>query len=460
MKKIICFLFFIFSIFSFSANIDSAKARQDAINEAQKWVDQKTPYVWGVTDCSHLVAAAYGKSGLQLPTGSAANGRYTQSIWNSKTNKILPGQENLLKPGDAVFFYRSGANGVGHTAIVSNINAPECGGDVQVIETYSSNADPRKKCLKDMKGYVGAISFDEIIRVNGHTPVNTDGTIIAPVGSPVGEDTQYYDSGYIVDYDGVIEMFKVVFIAGVKNVRSTIIVIMTFVFLITFTLKCIKSGFSNIEIVLLDLVFDLLKFVFFLVIINNYAAINNTTLKLCFSVAKAFGSDLEDYKVLNQLMTSYIENIEFLLKAFGSESSNVFVKVLQTGMNMINPFKITIIMGCIFYITTIFGYIVFQVTKVIMTFIIGNAITVLLLPFWFSDYLKEYIPNPLTVFCKSVLQMFGSIVFISISLKAIEGVKVSDDTGFDYVLLFTYMIYFTIVAMILRKILRTITQIV
>ena len=64
---------------------------------------------------------------------------------------------------------------------------------------------------------------------------------------------------------------------------------------------------------------------------------------LCFKVAEAFGSDLKNYKVLNQIMTSYIENIEFLIKEFSSESSNFFVKVIQNTMTMLNPLKMTII---------------------------------------------------------------------------------------------------------------------
>ena len=188
--------------------------------------------------------------------------------------------------------------------------------------------------------------------------------------------------------------------------------------------------------------------------------INDTALSICFSVAKAFGSNLNDYKILNQIMTSYIENLQFLIKEFSSESSNIFFKAIQNTMTMLNPFKLTIIMGSILYITGIFAYIVFQITKVIMTYIIANSIAVLLLPFWFSDFLKEYVPNPLTVFCKSVLQMFGSIVFISISLRIVDGVKISADSGFDYLAVFTYIVYFTIVAFILRKILKGITQIV
>ena len=127
---------------------------------------------------------------------------------------------------------------------------------------------------------------------------------------------------------------------------------------------------------------------------------------------------------------------------------------------MLNPLKMTIIMGSILYTTAIFAYIVFQITRVIMTYVISASIIVLLLPFWFSNFLQEYIPNPTTIFCKAVLQMFASIVFISISLRILDGVKMNSESAFDYLAVFTYIIYFSIVAGILRQILKRISQIV
>ena len=467
MKKYLVCFFLIISFCIFSANINSDEARQRAVTEAQRWVDQKIPYQFdGVHDCSGLVLSAYKQAGLNYPKGSAFNGRQTQSMFNGTQNKISPGQEHLLKPGDAVFFTRGGdaKGGIGHTAIVASVSSPNCGGGVEVIETYSKGKDPRRKCLKDMKGYAGAISFDEIIRANGHTPVDSGGNVLPSIGNPIngigGDGNNYYDSGYLIDFDEIITMFTDVFAKGIKNLESTLIVIMTYIFAITFVIKCMKSGFSSVSAVLIDMKFDLVKFVFFLIIIKNYTIINNTALSMCFTFAKAFGSDLNNYQVLNQIMASYIENLQFLIKEFSSEASNIFFKMIQNTMTMLNPFKVTIIIGSLLYITVIFAYIVFQITKVIMTYVIANSISVLLLPFWFSDFLKDYIPNPLTVFCKSVLQMFGSIIFISISLRIIDGVKINSDSGFDYLGVFTYIVYFSIVAFILKKLLKGITQIV
>ena len=468
MKKILFILFFIITIFGFAnQTYDDTKFRQDLVNWATSKVGAKYDMKdrWGANtyDCSSLVSRGLGAVGMTSISGKKSDyGTTAKGLYQASGKIISKTDYNSLKPGDIVHFSASSAGTTGHVGIViANLG----NGKVEIVDARGKDYGVVRRVIDLSKNskYLGATSATQVLINNGYTPVNADGTVVAPEGSAVGspEDTnQYYDSGFIIDFDKVVSMYADVFVKGVKNLETTLIVIMTFIFSITFMHKVIKSGFASVDIVIQDMIFDLLKFVFFILIIKNYTVINNVTLKTCFTVAKAFGSDLEDYKVLNQLMTSYIENIEFLIKAFSSESSNFLVKFIQNGLSMFNPFKMTVIMGCILYITTLFGYIVFQITRVIMTFVIGNAIAVLLLPFWFSDSLKEYIPNPITIYCKSTLQMFGSIIFISISLRIVEGVTIKGNTNFDYLLVFTYIIYFTIVAFILKKILKVITQMI
>ena len=473
MKKIYLLIFIIFSCLCFAdkGSYDDTKFRQDLINWANSKIGQSYSMNnrWGETtyDCSSFISRGLGAvgmtsiSGKKSDYGTTANGLYNAS------GKIIKGKGTEgLKAGDIAHFSPYSSGTTGHVGIITEV-IDSC----RVRMTHASNSKPYPKggVKSDIKNlctdshYIGATSATQVLINNGYTPVNENGQVMAPDGSAVGsfeDSNNYYDSGYIIDFDEVIAMYSDVFKKGVKNFESTLIVIMTFIFAITFTLKCLKLGLSNVSVVLMDMKFDLAKFVFFILIIKNYPVINDTALSLCFTLAKAFGSDLNDYKVLNQIMATYIENLQFLIKEFSSEASNIFVKIIQNTMTMLNPFKMTIIMGSILYITGIFAYIVFQITKVIMTFIIANSIAVLLLPFWFSDFLKDYFPNPLTVFCKSVLQMFGSIIFISISLRIVDGVRISADSGFDYLAVFTYIVYFTIVACILRKILKGITQIV
>ncbi|MDR2878612.1 MAG: hypothetical protein LBV03_01680 [Fusobacteriales bacterium] len=472
MKKICLLLFIILNCLSFSdkGNYDDTKFRQNLISWANSKIGSKYDMNdrWGANtyDCSSFISRGLGAVGMTSISGKKSDYGATAKGLYQASGKIIKGKGTEgLKAGDIAHFSPYSSGTTGHVGIITEV-IDSC----RVRMTHASNSKPYPKggVKNDIKNlctdshYIGATSASQILVNNGYKPINTDGTVVTPEGSAVGspEDTdKYYDSGYIIDFDEVIARFADVFAKGVKNLETTLIVIMTYIFAITFTLKCIKSGFNSVSTVLIDMKFDLLKFVFFIIIIKNYTIINNTALSMCFIAAKAFGSDLDNYKVLNQIMTSYIENIQFLIKEFSSESSNILFKIIQNTMTMLSPFKMTIIMGSILYTTAIFAYIVFQITRVVMTYIIANSISILLLPFWFSDFLKDYIPNPLTVFCKSILQMFGSIIFISISLRIIDGVKMNAN-GSDYLAVFTYIVYFTIVAFILRKILRGITQIV
>lgn len=468
MKRIYIILFFIINILGFAnQTYDDTKFRQDLVNWATSKVgaNYSMDNRWGVNtyDCSSFISRGLGAVGMTSISGKKSDyGTTAKGLYQASGKIISKTDYNSLKPGDIVHFSPYSSGTTGHVGIVvANLG----NGKVEIVDARGSKYGVVRRIvdLSTNSHYLGATSATQVLVNNGYTPVNSNGTIIAPDGSAVGspEDTnQYYDSGYIVDFDGVIKMFVDEFEKGIRNIGSTLVVIMTFIFIINFILKCIKERMMNIENIMIELAFDLLKFVFFLVLIRNYPTISATALDLCFKVAEPFGSTLKNYKVLNQIMTSYIENIEFLLKEFSSESSNIFVKVLQTGMNMLNPLKMTIIMGSILYTTTIFAYIVFQITKVIMTYVISASIIVLLLPFWFSNFLQEYIPNPLTIFCKAVMQMFASIVFISISLRILDGVKMNSESSFDYLGVFTYMVYFTIVAFILRKILKRISQII
>lgn len=468
MKKIYIILFFVINILGFaSQTYDDTKFRQELVNWATSKVGANYSMNdrWGANtyDCSSFISRGLGAVGMTSISGKKSDyGTTAKGLYQASGSVISKTDYSSLKPGDIVHFSPYSSGTTGHVGIVvANLG----NGKVEIVDARGSKYGVVRRVidLSTNSHYLGATSATQVLINNGYTPVNSNGQVVAPEGSAVGspEDiNQYYDSGYLIDFDEVITMFTDVFAKGIKNLESTLIVIMTYIFAITFVIKCMKSGFSSVSAVLIDMKFDLVKFVFFLIIIKNYTTINNVTLSMCFTFAKAFGSDLDNYQVLNQIMASYIENLQFLIKEFSSEASNIFFKIIQNAMTMLNPFKMTIIMGSLLYITVIFTYIVFQITKVIMTYVIANSISVLLLPFWFSDFLKDYIPNPLTVFCKSVLQMFGSIIFISISLRIIDGVKINSDSGFDYLGVFTYIVYFSIVAFILKKLLKGITQIV
>lgn len=481
MKKLVILIFLLFSVPVISKQVDSTKARQAAVNEAYRWKNQGIVYSWGKTDCSHLVLAGYKAAGVNFRTGSAANGRFSQSMFNGIPNKISPGQENLLKPGDSVFFNRNnrGANGgVGHVGMVVENPSKQCGGGPLILDTYQTGKTPRTKCLKDHKGYVGAVSMDDMIRANGDTPVNENGQIITPVGSSAGgnynsagDDTQkIVKSNYLIDLNAVLKLYVSAFDKGAEAVGTDLIIALTFVFALTFLWEVIKNRVTNLEVIIGDFFFELFKFVFFLVVIKNFPAINRTAMNLCFKVAEAFGSTLTSYYVLNEIVGYYAQNVGVLIGEFSRQAFSFAV---------ITSLPVFVIIFClIIYTTLIFTYIIFQVVRAVMTYIIGTNFSLVLLPFYFSRYSGEYIPNPFSIFFKCVAQLFFTILIISISLGVLSDLsKFLENTikssgiqlwvfkiptgvltpALDIMALCTYSVAFTIVALIMKKTLKTIT---
>lgn len=486
MKKLFVLIFLLFSIPLISKQVDSTKARQAAVNEAYRWKNQGIIYRWGQTDCSHLVLAGYKAAGVNFKTGSAANGRLSQTMFNGIPNKIAPGQENLLKPGDAVFFNRNnrGANGgVGHVGMVVENPSNQCGGGPLVLDTYQSKKPPRTKCLKDHKGYVGGISMDDMIRANGDTPVNENGQIITPVGSTTGTGGSYgtdesqkaVKSDYLVDLDSVLKLYISGWDTGGEGLGTDLIVALTFIFGISFIWDIIKNRVTNLEAIFGDFVFELFKFIFFVVVIKNFPAINRTAMSLCFKVAQAFGSPLTDYYVLNEIVGYYAQNVGVLIGEFSRQS---FGFNMITGMIGFSMPVFVIIFCLIIYTTLIFTYIIFQITKAVITYVIGINFALILLPPYFSRYFGEYIPNPFSIFFKCVAQLFFTILIVAISLgilkdlsqvleKAVQssGIQVwlfkipnsAFTPALDIMALCTYAAAFTIVALIMRKTLKTVT---
>lgn len=466
MKKICVILFFILSIFSFAnQNYDDTKFRQDLINWASSKVgaNYSMNNRWGTNtyDCSSFVSRGLGAVGMTSISGKKSDyGTTANGLYRASSSIISKTDYNSLKPGDIVHFSPSSAGTTGHVGIVvANLG----NGKIEMIDARGEKYGVVRRIvdLSNNSRYLGATSATQILINNGYTPVNADGTVITPAGSAVsssGYDTQYYNSGYTIDFDAVLQKYVDVFEKGLVNLGQTLVVILTFVFLIDFVLKCIRERVTNLEVISIELFFGLLTFAFYVIVIRKLPLINEYGLKSCFTVAGAFDSNLTDYKVLNQIMTIYIQNCEYLIKEFGKESMGItgFLNIIT-----FNHFKIAFLMGMIFIMTGIFGYLVFQITKVIMTFIIAVNINAIFIPFYYSGLLREYIPNPLTIFFKAWIQMFFSVVFISISLKIIDNKAIpAVQDGFDIIGIFTYTVYFMLVTFVLKKMLKKIASIV
>ena len=480
MKKIfrllILNLFIIIPVFS-KGTIDEAKAREQILNEANKYFGYKYPPSLeraapaGTIDCSHFFYQSLKGAGLN---GADGKGYITTAgLRNLKNTKNIPATQ--LKPGDAILMHPRPGGKYGHVMIVRKV-LPN--GQVEIIDSSSGNGVKVRTINYPPNRYAGAVSVTDMITANGYTPVNSDGTVVTPpagssAGSPgsAGDDSQkIVKSDYLIDLNAVLKLYVSSFDKGAEAIGTDLIIALTFVFALTFLWEVIKNRVINPEVIIGDFFFELFKFVFFLVVIKNFPAINRTAMNLCFKVAEAFGSTLTSYYVLNELVGYYAQNVGVLIGEFSRQAF---------GFAIITNLPVFVIIFClIIYTTLIFTYIIFQVVRAVMTYIIGTNFSLVLLPFYFSRYSGEYIPNPFSIFFKCVAQLFFTVLIIAISLGVLSdlsqflenAIKSSGiqlwvfkiPTGaltpaLDIMSLCTYAVAFTMVALIMKKTLRTIT---
>ena len=117
---------------------------------------------------------------------------------------------------------------------------------------------------------MGATSASQVLINNGYTPVNADGTVITPDGSAVGSGAGgdlvgMVDTGYIVDFDGILQQYTDVIKNGLNNLAQTLIVLLTYIAMLDFMYFYITSPNKDIEYVTREFVVRLFKFFFFFI---------------------------------------------------------------------------------------------------------------------------------------------------------------------------------------------------
>lgn len=450
MKKGIILLLMLLSTFVYSANVDSAESRAKALKEMQAWFDRKEPYVWGVTDCSHYVAAGMSASGLKIPTGSAANGRYTQSMWNSQTAKIAPGQESSLKAGDLVFFNRSGANGIGHVGMVFENPSAQCGGGPLIIDTYSEKKPPRKKCLSEHNGYVGAISHDEIIRANGHTPVNTDGTVIVPSGSSsYGQNytpATLIEQQYTVDLDIIMKQYIDQIKAGLDKLGIMLIPLLSALFLLDLTFYLFKEGIKNI---FHELMIRFIKFAFFLFVLENAVVMIEIIYETFMGIADYLGGNT-GIKVMDFFDTMSM----YIMTLFES-----FTKIKLTSVLLdINSVIATCIMVLIFIVMIAYSFfkLMFELFINSIFFFLAMAMSICLFPLKISKLTDQFGSNPVNVAVVCGMKIIITFILMGIAVQLLGTdsgmLNEIDVNNLDLVEIYTVTIYLTIICMLVKKI--------
>ena len=396
------------------------------MNEAQRWVDQKIPYKWGITDCSHLVSSCYGKAGLNMPTGSAANGRYTQSIWNSNTKKILPGQENLLKPGDAVFFYRSGAKGIGHTGIVVENPSAACGGGPMIIDTNSPKNPPRKK---------GAISFDEIIRANGHTPVNQNGQVIAPVGVPTGStggawtgNPANLDETYEVSWDEILENYENMIFEGLDKTLNGLLILLTLLTVIQLLKGAVPYLIGASVNIYKDFVAVLIKYCFYAFLLKNYATVITMMYKIFTGIGSMFVNN-NHISTLDELFAVSTKESLTVLKLIDQYHFD-FIKILIPGSNLfdITFWKVVILIVVVIMIWYFAVRIIFEMMTVFIQFFLGIGLSYIMFSLATNDVTMEMGRRPLRTMIGAGLRVTVTFLFASLVFGILEKAGFGDVT--------------------------------
>ena len=370
-----------------------------------------------------------------MPTGSAANGRYTQSIWNSNTKKILPGQENLLKPGDAVFFYRSGAKGIGHTGIVVENPSAACGGGPMIIDTNSPKHPPRKKCLKDHKGYQGAISLDEIIRANGHIPVNQNGQVIAPVGVPTGStggtwtgNPANLDETYEVSWDEMLENYENMIFEGLDKTLNGLLILLTLLTVIQLLKGAVPYLIGASVNIYKDFVAVLIKYCFYAFLLKNYATVITMMYKIFTGIGSMFVNN-NHISTLDELFAVSTKESLTVLKLIDQYHFN-FIKILIPGSNLfdITFWKVVRLILVVIMIWYFAVRIIFEMKIVFIQFFLGIGLSYIMFSLATNDVTMEMGRRPLRTMIGAGLRVTVTFLFASLVFGTLEKAGFGDVT--------------------------------
>lgn len=490
MKKLIFYLFFIVSIISFSEKTcNDTDFRQAMVNYANSQVGK--PYSMsgprvGPTsfDCSGLMSASIKAGGMTSISGKSGDFGTTASGLVNGSGTLIPKNDfSSLKPGDMVHFSPYSSRTTGHVGIVvANLG----NGKVEIVDARGREYGVVRRVvdLRNNSNYLGATSATQILKNNGCTNiVDENGQVVVP---PAGITTNGIDEtqkiikreNYYIDLDKNLRKYVNAFNKIPQEIGYDLIIILTYIMAIFFIYDIIKNKNNNLDVIFIDFLFELFKFVFFVILINNFHIINNTAINLIFEVAKAFGSTLSDYYVLNDIAGYYAQNVGLLAGEFARQSIGFNALI---NMATFNLSIYVILTALILYTTLIFTYIIFQMVRAVITYAIGTNFSLILLPGYFNRYVAQYIPNPFSIFFKSLAQLFFSVVIISISMNILKdlsgllesyaksyGVQIwfinidfkKFVPAFDVLALTTYATAYTLIALIMRKTLKTITNLI
>lgn len=183
--------------FANKGTMDEAQARSQMLKTLAEYKGAK--YVFGGDsksgiDCSHF--ANRGVNGVKGLNGALGTGYVsTAGLRPSKITKNLTSSQ--LKPGDFILMgvNPNGKHAVGHVMVYYGPGSKP--GTVKVMDSRGGHGFQGVREIKfPPSRYAGAISVTDIIRANGYTPVNSDGSVILPPeGGIMSEDGNCVTSG-------------------------------------------------------------------------------------------------------------------------------------------------------------------------------------------------------------------------------------------------------------------------
>lgn len=427
------------SITTFAKNFNVTKGRQDAVNRFYNyWVKNRIPYQFdGVHDCGGLVKDVYRAGNITFKQGPASNGRNSQGMFNSTTRKIGKGEINQLKPGDALFFTRSGAGGgIGHTGIVLENPSKKCNGGVLMGHTSSKKKPPHTKCLDpNDKTFAGAISYAEMVRLNGYTPVDDNGQVITPDGSTIiGNSTQPSNpanlSGtYEISWDAMAAEYKDMIFQGLGNVMDGFLTLLSLLTAIQIMMITIPYMIGDETVNLLNEVTVIgIKFSFYAYIIKNYESIINMMYNIFSGIGSIFLKD-DKLHTLDELFAVSMKEAIKVMKLIEQYHFDA-LKILIPGSNAfdITFWKVITLIIILLMIGYFSARLVFELIAVINQYYLSFGLSFVFFSLGTNEVTQPFAKRPLKTLLGAGLRVTVTIIFASIIFGILQKANFGDVT--------------------------------
>lgn len=464
MKKILFILFFMTTIFSFAnQTYDDTKFRQDLINWANSKVganyDMNNRWGSNTFDCSSLVSRAINGAGMTSISGKKSDyGTTANGLYRASGTIINKNDYSSLKPGDIVHFSPYSSGTTGHVGIVvANLG----NGKIEMIDARNSASGVVRR-VKDLSAdshYLGATSATQVLINNGYTPVNADGTVVAPAGSTVpGQEgrMQNFEKNYkrSISFDEIASQYQAIVKERVIYLAKALIPIISLLFAIDLVIFGIRSYFGSSTNFIKDFILRCAKFSFFIYVIKNVSEMMNMVYKMFHDIAFSL-SGVETASV-DSIVDMYIEVTKNLFSSL--MTFNFAMNMIFNGGQAIGFALFVIIIAIALGV----GYfqLCFEMFSVSIQFFLAVGLSLTLFPLKVAKITEKYGTDPLSSALVCGTRMIITLVMCGVAMQLLEKTKITEEAlkTMDYVQLSTIMIYTLVICFLVKKINSTFSQ--